>query len=55
MGTLIALVGIIVVGVANVINGSASEETELKTVGFVLIIVSLVIQGFQFSFEQRLF
>ena len=55
IGTSIVLVGILIVGVTNVVYSPATEETELKTVGFVLMAVSLVIQGFQFSFEQSLF
>ena len=55
IGTLIVLVGILIVGVTNVVYSPATEETELKTVGFILMTVSLVIQGFHFSFEQSLF
>lgn len=55
IGTSIALVGIIIIGVANVIYAPSSESTKLEIIGYILVISSLVTNGFLFSFEQKLF
>jgi len=57
VGSLLALVGVTIVGVSNMIftsSGSGSTDKTLQIAGYILIICSLLFNGFFFVFEQKL-
>ena len=63
IGTILALIGILIVGGANTIYSTSSNQENgvnlddiqgLEVIGYILIIVSLFTNGFIFVFEQYL-
>lgn len=57
VGCALAFVGVFVVGLSNMLfksNNSTDASASLQIAGYVLILISLVFNGFFFVFEQKL-
>jgi drug/metabolite transporter (DMT)-like permease len=55
-GSILALIGVFIVGTSSLIFSSGSSGTDpgLQIIGYILLICSLFTNGFQFVFEEKL-
>ena len=56
LGCSLSIAGLVIVGVSGFIspNGSSSDSVSLQILGIILMLISLVINGFGFAYEQML-
>ena len=55
IGSLMALIGVTVVGASHLMSSSEDEEMSiLQIIGYIAMVVSLFFHGFFFVFEQKL-
>ena len=55
IGSLLALIGVSIVGASHLIFSSDESEIDnLQVIGYIALIVSLFFNGFFFVFEQKL-
>jgi drug/metabolite transporter (DMT)-like permease len=56
IGCLLTVIGVTIVGMSDIVFGTHSNDkaVELQIIGITCLIISMVLQGYNYSYEQRL-